>query len=441
VHFERLVIENEETSFTFDLHQQLTVIGPVSQLERDGLINEIVGALGDGRSGVHLELESNAGQRFAVFRPSGAKHRVVDVDAAVDVTAQFSDENGTIDLLSRAGMDARTARGLMRFGPADMVTTRERDRIVQRLARVNQNELWVSAEALRQANRRLDEEAEAMGSAPEDAAAIARIEERHAEFEDQQTHLEAARRRTFILSGFSGLLIIPATLLIGLMAAVPLMVLALASVLWSMIAWRKTEKARGREEEALAEAGAASYLGFHLQRVNGLLSSDQARKRMMKAAEEQRDALQRWKIIAGEVELDWALTHRDDIAAAVKLRQDVVSIGMNKSSEDDGDRMTALAHAVIGRLNELRTLGPGGETFPALLDDPFAGVEEALKPSLLELLVRASEHQQVVLCTEDESILEWARLEAMTGALGMVEPQADHAETEEVAEPVDITAL
>ena len=38
---------------------------------------------------------------------------------------------------------------------------------------------------------------------------------------------------------------------------------------------------RKAEDEALAEAGAQSYLGFHLQRVNGMLSSEQARKRLM----------------------------------------------------------------------------------------------------------------------------------------------------------------
>ena len=86
-----------------------------------------------------------------------------------------------------------------------------------------------------------------------------------------------------------------------------------------------------------------------------------------------------------------------------------------RAAQQEGDRAASLAHAVVSRLNQLRTLGPGGESFPVLLDDPFGSVEPTIKPSLLELLVRSSLHQQVILFTEDETIVSWARLEAMTG--------------------------
>ena len=66
--------------------------------------------------------------------------------------------------------------------------------------------------------------------------------------------------------------------------------LAVLSTLYSFSVWRKNELAHDAEEEALAAAGAQSYLGFHLQRVNGLLTSDQARKRLMQASEEHRAA-------------------------------------------------------------------------------------------------------------------------------------------------------
>jgi hypothetical protein len=79
------VIEAGEQTLTLDLHPRLTVIAGVSQMERDGLVAELVGALGTGRSGVHLEILSDSGKRFAIFRPVGARHRVVDVDAARDL--------------------------------------------------------------------------------------------------------------------------------------------------------------------------------------------------------------------------------------------------------------------------------------------------------------------------------------------------------------------
>ena len=56
VHFERLVIESGDNSISFDLHPRLTVISGLSQMERDGLVNEFIGALGNSRSGIHLEL-------------------------------------------------------------------------------------------------------------------------------------------------------------------------------------------------------------------------------------------------------------------------------------------------------------------------------------------------------------------------------------------------
>ncbi len=422
--YERLVVEAGDNTFTLDLHPGLTVVGGVGQLERDGLVAELCGALGHGRAGVHLEVTSDSGTRFAIFRPHGARHRVIDVDAAVDVTREFSDDDGNIDLLSRAGLSVREAKESMRFTAADLVTSRERDEMVRALAQVNQNELWVAAEALRQAQRRLDEEAAAVGTSAEDADVIERIEERHAAFERSQALQERWRKQTFLASGLSAIGVVPAVLQFGTLAAIPLILIAVAATVASIWMWRLTERTAREEEEALAAAGAQSYLGFHLQRVNGLLSSDQARKRLMQASEEHREAQRRWAVIAGDVDLAWALSQRSAIAAAVKLRHEVVSLGMLPSTSDnaDGERTTALAHALIGRLNELRTLGPGNESFPAILDDPFVGVEPAITPSLLELLVRSSTHQQVILLTEDEQIVQWAKLEAMTGALGVVEP-------------------
>ena len=433
MHFERLVIEAGHNTFTLDLHPRLTVIGGVGQIERDGLITELIGSLGAGRSGVHVELVSDSGTRLAIFRPHGARHQVVDVDGAADVTSEFSDEEGAIDLLSRANFDFASARAAMRFTSADLLTTRERDRLVQDLAQVNQNELWVAAEALRLAHRRLDEEAEAVGSTAEDAHVIERIEERHAEFEHSQAVLERYRKLTFLVSGFAALGVVPAVVLAGLFAAAPLMVIATVSTIFSILVWRKNETAHRAEEEALAAAGAQSYLGFHLQRVNGLLSSDQSRKRLMKASEEMREAQKRWRVIAGEADLPWTLAHREEINAAVRLRQDVVSLGMvTSASEGDGERATSLAHALVSRLNDLRTFGPNSESFPALLDEPFTAVEDTIKPSLLELLVRSSQNQQVILFTEDDTIAQWARLEAMTGALSIVEPSASDATTDEL---------
>jgi hypothetical protein len=422
VQFERLVLESGDNSIAFDLHPRLTVIAGLSQMERDGLINEFVGALGNSRSGVHLELVAGNGHRFAVFRPSGAPHRVIDVDRKMDVTSQFTDASGSIDLLSRAGLDPRSARRVMRFGAQELSETTERDTLIQRLARVDQNELWVAAEALVIAHRRLEEEADAVGSSVEDAEVIERIEERHEAFEKSQADSEQVRRVTFLIAGFAALLAVPAVRLAGTGFVVPLAVIALVAVLVSLFYWRRNEQARAAEEAALADAGAQSYLGFHLQRVNSLLSSDLGRQRLIRAAEEHRDAAQRWHALAGDIDVNWAVATRAEITSAARLRADVQPFVALGDDTGAGDDTAAVAHAVIGRLTLLRSLGPGRESFPAMLDEPFSHQNQAMLPAMLEVLVRSSEHQQIVLLTESDAVAGWARVESMTGAIGVIEP-------------------
>ena len=421
--FERLVIESGASSVSFDLHPRLTVIAGMSQMERDGLINEFVGALGNSRSGIHLELVAGNGNRFAVFRPSGAPHRVIDVDHRTDVTQQFSDPTGSIDLLSRAGLDVRTARRVMRFGSQDLAETTERGAYIQQLARIEQNELWSAAEALVIADRRMEEETDAVGSSVEDAEVIERIEHRHEQFERTQIDNEKVRRMTFLAAGFAALLAVPAAAVIGTIAVLPLGLIALAAVAVSIVYWQRMEKARTAEEDALADAGAQSYLGFHLQRVNSLLGSDQGRQRLIRAAEEHRQAAQRWHALAGEVDVNWAVANRAEITGAARLRADVQPF-LTPEDPNSGDQTAAAAHAVLGRLEQLRSLGPGWESFPALLDEPFQGLDAGTLPAMLELLVRSSEHQQIILLSESATVSEWARVEAMTGAIGVIEPSA-----------------
>lgn len=420
VHFERLVIESGDNSISFDLHPRLTVISGLSQMERDGLVNEFIGALGNSRSGIHMELMSDNGHRFAIFRPTGAAHRVIDVDERADVTSQFVDSEGQIDLLSRAGLDPRSARRTMRFTAQDLAEATERDRLIQTLARVDQDQLWVAAEALRSAQRRLEEEADAVGSSVEDAAVIERIEQRHEEFEQSQARSEQVRRITFMVAGLAALLSLPMVRFVGTLGVIPLAAVALGAVGVSLLYWRRMEAARAAEDDALADAGAQSYLGFHLQRVNSLLSSDTSRRRLITAAEEHRDAAQRWSVLAGEVDVEWADRNHSHISEAARLRQHVAPVA--GSDEHHLDDTAAIAHAVVGRLTELRNLGAASESFPALLDEPFANVEQGVLPALLEIMVNSSEHQQIVLLTDSATVASWARVEAMTGVIGIIEP-------------------
>ena len=69
-----------------------------------------------------------------------------------------------------------------------------------------------------------------------------------------------------------------------------------------------------------------------------------------------------------------------------------------------------------------------GEGVPLLLDDPFQQLDASVKPLLLELLGRSGGEPQIVFLTEDEDVASWARLEALTGDLALIEPQPSHDE-------------
>jgi hypothetical protein len=208
--------------------------------------------------------------------------------------------------------------------------------------------------------------------------------------------------------------------------AIPVVLFALVALFASVMTRNHKEAARCAEEEALTAAGAQSYLGFHLQRVNGMLSSEAARKRLMAAAEDHRHAVDAWRRLAGDVPVEWAIEHHEEIAAAARVRGDLRAHGHFAPEPTEGDDDTTdLARVLVARLAELRRLGAGTESFPLLLDDPLASLDRAAKPAMLELLSHTSGSPQLIYLTDDEDVASWARLEALTGTLSIIEPDAE----------------
>jgi hypothetical protein len=207
-------------------------------------------------------------------------------------------------------------------------------------------------------------------------------------------------------------------------ACVGLVVAALAAggALASVVAWRRMVRATRAEEEALAGVGVQSYLGFQLQRVNSLLGDDTARRRLLAAADARRSAGATWDRLAGDVPVQWALAHREEIEAAAGLHRQLGAMGTLSSSSSGPAAHSAddLGRALVDRLGKVRAAG--GEGLPLLLDDPFRGVDPQVKPALLELLSRAAGDPQIVFLTDDEDVASWARLEVLTGEVALVEP-------------------
>jgi hypothetical protein len=424
---ERLVIESGAHTFTLDLHPRLTIVAGMGQVERESLIGEIVGALGGSRPGVHVELEERSGRHLAVFRPTNGKHRIVDVDRARDITAQMADELGNCDLLEHLGLDPVTARRKMRFGSGDLATSSDRGKAIEVLAGLDQRRVWAAAEALHQAEDELTTEAEARGSAPEDAQIIDTVEARHYAVERAADAFESTRKRTFYIAGVASIATLPGVLLAGAVG-LGFLAIAMLAVMMSLLARKRLIRAGLAEEQALHDAGANTYLGFQLERVNALLGDDTSRRVLMGRAGTRRSALAEWQQLAGEIPVEWALEHQEEIETAARLRREVDALGtLSSTAPSRTDSVTdELAHALVTRLAEARSVA--GEGVPLLLDDPFLHLAGSVKPMLLELLGRSGGEPQIVFLTEDEDVASWARLEAITGELSLIEPRPIHDE-------------
>ncbi|MFP4514309.1 MAG: hypothetical protein ACLFRV_15305 [Acidimicrobiales bacterium] len=430
--YERLVIDGgQDQTFALDFHPRLTVVTGVGRAERDGLMSELVGTLSDSRAGGHLEVTDDRGRHLAVFRPHGARHLVVDIDAGTDVSAAYRTPEGAIDLLAVEGLDQQTAKRRMRVTAQDLTTRTQSAELIRRLAACDQALIWKIAERLQSTEATLHKMAEDAGTAPEDLELVDSVERRHQEYEAAQARHERVRKLTFYLAAASAMAALPLGYLLTPVAALVALVPAVLILVTSLLFWRKLAKARKAEEEALERAGASSYLGFHLQRVNSLLSSDQSRRELSEAAEAHREAVDAWQKQAGDVPVAWALDHREDIVSAARVRVRAENPASELEVEDLG---SVLAEELVVRLAEARRIGQTGESFPLVLDDPFVNFDSSVKPALLELLVESSHRQQVLLLTEDPDVAAWARLEAITGALSVVEPSAPAAEAEAEAE-------
>ena len=297
--------------------------------------------------------------------------------------------------------------------------------VVQRLAEIDQTVLWAAAARVRVTDETLQAESTAAGTAPEDADIVDRIEQRHVKLESAVNRMERARR-VALLAGIGGLAATCAAMAVLPVAALPAAAVTVAVVAAMFLFRNRVERARRSEEAALEAPGAQSYLAFQVRRVDELVQEDKARQRLLAAAADHRKAAARWIELAGDVSVDWALEHHADIAVAARLRADVRNLGvMSSTAPEQQDAVSDLAHALVGRLNRARTLGSLGETFPLVIDEPFGGIDPALKAPLLEVLAQSAGRPQVILLTADEEIASWARLEALTGELAVLEPTPD----------------
>lgn len=418
--FQRLLLEAGSTTVTVDLHPRLTVIAGVGELERESLVTELLATLAGSRPGTHMEILTDSGRRLGIIHPPhGGRDRVVELETHEDVTNEFATDDGSVDVLAPYGFDLHSAKKRCRMASKDMVTEAAADGAVAQLAAADQDRLWTAAEDVRDSDARLKAEVAAAGVDPEDAPLVEEVERRHTAFESAQERLEYVRHHGIFVGGACVVAAVPA---VGLQhwASVPLLIVAIATTVLSIGYRRRMEKARKAERQALERAGAETYLAFRLQRMNSMFDGGADRSRLAHAVGAHRDALVRWQHVAGDLSVELAFDLRDRVVAAHRRLQEA---GGNPSAASAAAAEPAeLAQALIVRMSELRHAGAGGESLPLILDEPLQGVSPSVKQWVLELVGRSAGSPQIVYLTDDVDVANWARMEAMSGELSILEP-------------------
>lgn len=433
----RLILEAGPNHVTVPFHPGLTVVAGVGRAERESLVGELVGALTGGRGGAHLEVVDAAGRRLAVVRPPGGGDQVIDLATRIDVTAELRDADGAVDLLARLGVPRSDARRRLRLRADDLQVEERGVDLVAHLAGRPQQRLWRAATNLRDAEAWVAAEAERAGAAPEDAGPAAEIEQRHRELEAAQAGHERFRHLEIFAGGASALAAVPAALLVRWTAAAFVLVTMVTTTL-SILRRRQMARAERAEREALERVGASSYRGFHLQRVNVVLRCSAAGHRLTEAADAHRAALLEWRQVAGDVDPDTALRLKVKVSAAVGGEADDRE---ERRHLTDGGAATpstaALARALTTRLAQQSRAGAGGEPLPLILDEPFEGLPERTTRELLELVL-AAEGVQVVVLTEDPTVVAWAEQRAAGGRLSVLSADPAGAPPEVAATPAAV---
>lgn len=423
VQLERLVIDSGEHTFAADFHPRFTVIGGLRHAARTALAGEVIDSLGGAKPGVHLELQTGD-RSLTVFRPGNGRHRVIDTGSVGDVTDEYLGNDGTIDLFAALGVDRTLARRAIRLSSDDLVLRGATDEYVSRLAAVDQEALWETAMSLKSANELLEHVSSNSAASATDVELLDAVEEKHADLVKATENYDKIRLVSLTVADIGAIVGLALTFSDNATSGFPFLVMAILGVLLALWFRRTVSEAEKAERNALSFAGAEDYSSFHLERVSALLDSDAERRSFMQAVSGHRKASEDWRAVAGDVSLAFALEHIDQIRLSAEVQSGVRSLQhLSETAPDISPDTTAeLAQALLNRIEAVRALTPGTEILPIVVDDAFEDLEPTVKPMLLDMLAASAGAPQVIVLTADEDVISWARTEAMTGEVAVVEP-------------------
>lgn len=430
----RLVLETNQNRVSLQFHPRMTVLAGVPAPVRAHLVAEILGGFTGTRSGVHLELHNGTDRRITVVRPAAGGHRVDAPDDHVDLTDDYRNAEGRVDVLERYGITPRADGCALLVGGDAAVHVTADDVLIARLGCLPQAELWSTANRVQVTEAEFQTLSAKVESFDNGNEAVARVEQRHHDLDEAISTQQHTQRNLLRICALALIATVPVTTMSSI-SATPLLAIAAVALVLAFILRAKVNRAMHQEDAALASAGSDSYLGFVVQQVNGLMTDTEMRRRLSAVAADHREAAIAWTRLAGNVTVDWAFAHHREIDAAARLRNHLGAMDtVSTTAPDIDERTAAVAGVVLGRMTDLRRIGYGAESFPLLLDDPFRDLAPSVRLGLLELIAREAGSPQVILLTDLDDVADWARLEALSGRAALLEPLGPSAPAEP-AEP------
>lgn len=405
-------------TISFDVHPRLTVLTGVPRMERPIIADLVLSTLCTDRAGIHAEVALDSGQQLALFRPDGSDHLAVDIGASADVSSTFRDTKGRISVIDNAD----DVVPLLWMPAEALQETDTPNAWLSNLARADQAALWQAGVRLTSAEEELRAISHATQADPDEAELVEAVEVGHSELDDARQRHRRMQRVT-LLAG--------TTLAAGAIANYwffervdTTAALIVASAGLSGGCWvyeHRLKRAVRRQESALENAGSNSYPDFREGNADSLLADERARHRLLDAAQGYRDAMAEWTAIAGEVPVSWALSHRTEIEQTALVHEQIRQLGSFGQGENDTPLSSAVTSGLTARFAEIRNHTSAGERLPLVIEDPFDHTDPSSKAPILEFIGRLSQEQQIILVSDDAEIESWARLEMMTGDLGLVE--------------------
>ncbi len=415
------------TTAGYDFHPRLTVID-THPAHRRSLAEHLLQSLWTDAAGVHVEFTGTDGAAFVAFRPYGSTPRVIGVDRPVDVTDRYL-RAGRVNLLAPLAIEPETALDLLLASHGDLVLADPTARWTSRLIDGGIEHVLDAAVDYVEADTALRRASTHPGPSPQPSAPVAEAQSRRVASSDLEGRQNRVRIATLVLGTSGPIAAVALFSRIGPWSALAIVGASVATAAACIGLERRLTRAIDLEYQALHAAGAASY--DDLAVLDAAPPDPAAIVELATAFEGLRHITTRWQELAGDIPAAWVLERRTRLLEAAEFSAPTCPRPelFDQTGHRPGSDVLA---ALLDRALEIADLG-SGTSLPLFLDDPVVGLSGHQKITVLNTVSRLATHQQLVICTDDAEVLDWAALESLACRARVIE--ANPSRLLKVAEP------